>query len=247
MNRNLKAFARRLLRDDDAALADLEAALKDWLPFYGKHAGAIGTDVASLKQVWEDGPDPWEVLIDVATLHHWLVEADWREFYDQIISGIRELVPCKNLAIDWAGIEKANAETPTNVFLQNLASALEAHKEILVVLDKRSDSFPYALLREKDLAQAKVSVEKLGAGDLIVVRDDPTFGGDETTGPPPPPDLNELETAPVVPKKELFPCANCVGGVCYCIRKGPGVPDGCPRCGGTGQCHVCKGTGMALR
>lgn len=246
MDRNLKSFARRLLRGDKAALADLEDALVDWRPFYRQHAGAIGADFEFQKQVWEDGVDPWELLIDVASLHHWLVEADCREFYDEIIKGIRGLNPCKPLAIDWAGLEKANADTPMNVFLQNLASTLQAHQEVLVVLDKGSDSFPYALIREKDLAQAKEWASKLDAGELIIVRDDPSFGGDESTGPPAP---KERETAktPIVPKKELLPCMACVGGLCYCIRKGPGVPDGCVRCGGTGKCHVCKGTGKALR
>lgn len=32
-------------------------------------------------------------------------------------------------------------------------------------------------------------------------------------------------------------------GVCYCIRKGPGTADGCPRCGGTEKCRHCNGTG----
>ena len=32
-------------------------------------------------------------------------------------------------------------------------------------------------------------------------------------------------------------------GACYCIRKEPGTAAGCPRCGGTGKCRHCNGTG----
>ncbi len=32
-------------------------------------------------------------------------------------------------------------------------------------------------------------------------------------------------------------------GVCYCIRKGQGTADGCPRCDGTEKCRHCNGTG----
>lgn len=39
-------------------------------------------------------------------------------------------------------------------------------------------------------------------------------------------------------------CVTCTGsGKCFCIRKGPGNPVGCPRCGGSGECRHCKGTG----
>jgi hypothetical protein len=39
-------------------------------------------------------------------------------------------------------------------------------------------------------------------------------------------------------------CYQCRGsGKCYCIRKGPGNPTGCARCSGTGNCHMCHGTG----
>jgi hypothetical protein len=37
-------------------------------------------------------------------------------------------------------------------------------------------------------------------------------------------------------------CIHCRGsGDCYCIRKGAGTPEGCPRCNGSGKCSICKG------
>jgi hypothetical protein len=39
-------------------------------------------------------------------------------------------------------------------------------------------------------------------------------------------------------------CIHCQGsGDCYCLRKGAKTPAGCPRCGGSGRCGVCKGQG----
>ena len=43
-------------------------------------------------------------------------------------------------------------------------------------------------------------------------------------------------------------CVPCGGsGKCYCIRKGPGNPTGCPRCNGSGKCGVCQGSGKDRR
>ena len=43
---------------------------------------------------------------------------------------------------------------------------------------------------------------------------------------------------------DLTMCFTCDdSGQCFCIRKGPGNPAGCPRCGGSGECKHCKGTG----
>jgi hypothetical protein len=40
------------------------------------------------------------------------------------------------------------------------------------------------------------------------------------------------------------PCSQCSGtGICYCLRKGARSAEGCVRCGGSGECHVCKGQG----
>lgn len=47
-----------------------------------------------------------------------------------------------------------------------------------------------------------------------------------------------------VATKDL-PCWTCQGtGQCFCLRKGPGTAEGCPRCGGTGRCRHCEGTGI---
>jgi hypothetical protein len=47
----------------------------------------------------------------------------------------------------------------------------------------------------------------------------------------------------IEPVKEVA-CPVCQGsGNCFCIRKGAGHPNECPRCGGIGHCRYCKGTG----
>jgi hypothetical protein len=39
-------------------------------------------------------------------------------------------------------------------------------------------------------------------------------------------------------------CGMCNGsGECYCIRKGPGTAEGCPRCTGDVKCRHCRGSG----
>ena len=39
-------------------------------------------------------------------------------------------------------------------------------------------------------------------------------------------------------------CDMCKGtGNCYCIRKGPGIAAGCPRCAGSAKCRRCQGKG----
>jgi hypothetical protein len=172
MDPKVEDFARLLYRNDKAALSDLRSATNDWLAFYKVHARTIGVDLDDLKEDWEDGPEPWELIIDVAILHHWLFESDGREFYDEIISGVRELAPCQSLPIDWDRLSETDLETPINTFLHDTAAALYTHGEILVLLDKASDSLPLALLREEHLAQAKTAVKDLGIGRLLVVCDE---------------------------------------------------------------------------
>ena len=54
------------------------------------------------------------------------------------------------------------------------------------------------------------------------------------------PAIDEARERPV----RVIHCDMCrATGVCYCIRKGPGTADGCPRCGGTEKCCHCNGTG----
>jgi hypothetical protein len=50
---------------------------------------------------------------------------------------------------------------------------------------------------------------------------------------------NSRETTP-----RVIQCDMCGStGVCYCIRKGPGTAEKCPRCGGSEKCRHCNGTG----
>ena len=61
-------------------------------------------------------------------------------------------------------------------------------------------------------------------------------------------DAQKFETICAERKRPPQPriCITCSGsGQCYCIRKGQGISEGCPRCGGSGKCHACGGTGKA--
>src|SRR5437016_1185574 len=127
MNQAPEAFGTLLYRGDQAALADLRAALADWLPFYRQHAEAMGVDVRYLKQVWRAGAQPWEVILNVGGLHHWVFEADWREPFDEIVEGVRDLVPVGALAVDWDSLGMSDPETPIEEFFGELSAALGQH------------------------------------------------------------------------------------------------------------------------
>ncbi len=58
------------------------------------------------------------------------------------------------------------------------------------------------------------------------------------------PDVASHELNGAANRINLSECATCNGsGQCFCIRKGTGNPVGCPRCGGSGECRHCTGTG----
>ncbi len=54
----------------------------------------------------------------------------------------------------------------------------------------------------------------------------------------------ECQLIPEAPRK--VPCLVCKGtGSCFCLRKGSGISDRCPRCNGKGKCQHCHGTGLS--
>jgi hypothetical protein len=169
MDDNVERFGQLLFRNDRRALDDLRSALADWLPFYEKHGRKIGVDVPWLKKIWEDGPRPWDVLIDIGVFHKYVFEADHAEFFDQIAEGVRELVTAKQLKIDWEALAATDADVEIEKFFALLASQAKTGEEILVILDKASDSYPLAFLPQDSVASAQKLAGLIGDGDGEVV------------------------------------------------------------------------------
>jgi hypothetical protein len=167
MDESIAAFARLLYRSDDRALADLKRALADWVLFYQQHGQNIDVDVDYLvKHSWKDGADPWGILIDVGILHKWVFEADWREFADEIASGLRELVPARPLVIDWRAV--GEDDTKAETVFASVSSQARLAGEILVILDKASDSYPLAFLSVGSVAEAQRLAELIGRGRVMI-------------------------------------------------------------------------------
>jgi hypothetical protein len=169
MDEAVAEFGRLLYRGDDRALADLRAALADWRPFYDLHGRDIGIDVPYLKEIWKDGAVPWDVLIDVGCLHKYVFEADHREFFDEIVNGVRALRPAGGMAVDWDTLAATDDETEVEVFLDSLASQVRRSGGVLVILDKASDSYPLAILPRDAVARARELAGAVGDGEVVVV------------------------------------------------------------------------------
>jgi hypothetical protein len=171
MNEGIGDLGRVLFRNDEEALASLRSALNDWLPFYQQHAKALGVDLAWLKKTWVDGADPWEILLDIGQLHQWVFEVDWRESYEDIVAGIQELKPATDLQVNWEQLADIDPESELNSFMQALGSALQLQGEILVILDKESDSFPFTLIQEQDLVEVQRLSEEVRPNGFVIVRE----------------------------------------------------------------------------
>jgi hypothetical protein len=177
MNDNLIEFAKLLFRNDQAAIAIFGKACSDGLDFYENHGNEIGVDIRYIRKLWNDNTYPrhillWDLLIDVGILFHCVCEVDYREYYDQIVEGIKALKPAQGLQIAWTEIAETDPDTPINGFIQDLAAKLRVYGEVLVVLDKQSDSFPFALLSEVNLNDAKNIAENFDTGRLVIVREE---------------------------------------------------------------------------
>lgn len=168
-NDNLASFAELLFCNDSAAFLDLRAAIENWEEFYRANEDALNVDLDWQKKVWGDNPRPWEVLIDIGHLHHYLFEADWREEYQDIVDGLQELKPCSELEIDWDLLAETDPETPINDFMQSVATALAAHSKTLVILDKESDSYPLAILDAAVVSDAEVFARQIEGARLVMV------------------------------------------------------------------------------
>jgi len=165
-------FAAILYRGDKKALASLESALKDWRAFYGMHAKEIGVDFDWLEKSWENGPNPWEVLIDVGVLHHWVLEADHAEFLDEIVAGLKALEPAKTVPMPWDELAKTEPETEIEEFLAEVSAKLRPNNEVLVILDKGSDSYPLAMIRLDALEKVKRLAEQIEDAEVVVLGQD---------------------------------------------------------------------------
>ncbi len=168
MDVTIEALARLLYRNDPSALADLQAALSDWLPFYRKYGTNIGVDMRYLeKHFGVSGANPWEVLLDVGILHQWVFEADWREFADEIVNGLRALRPAQSLAVDWEKVAENDPEA--EALFRAVQSEVRPLGETLVILDKASDSYPLAFLPVGVVAEAQQLAGLLGRGEVVIV------------------------------------------------------------------------------
>src|SRR5262249_14968544 len=65
-------------------------------------------------------------------------------FFDQIAEGVRELVPARSLTINWEKLAATDTDVEIEQFFADLASQAKKGKEVLVILDKASDSYPLA-------------------------------------------------------------------------------------------------------
>jgi hypothetical protein len=171
MDEAVEELGRLLYGGDDRALTDLRSALADWQPFYERHVQDIGIDMSHQRKVWEDGADPWEVLIDVGSLHKFVFEADCREFFDRIVAGVRSLRSANGLTVDWDTLAATDDEVEVEAFLGSLASQVRRSSRVLVILDKASDSFPLAILPHDAVERARELAAIVGDGEVVVVGD----------------------------------------------------------------------------
>jgi anti-anti-sigma factor len=167
-NADVMEFGELLYRSDKEALASLQSALADWEDFYERHGDDIGVDLDCLQEVWQEDANPWEILIDVGRLHRWVFEADWKEFLDEVVAGVKQLVPAAGLEVPWDRLAATDPETDVEDFLPMIAAALRPHGEALVFLDKGSDSYPLALIKVAQVKKAKRLAERFEDAAVMV-------------------------------------------------------------------------------
>lgn len=164
MDARLLRFAEVLFRGDVAAVAAARDALAQPAAFVARHADDLG--YFRPEPGWS--PGPWPLLLDVAQLVGWVWAVDWREASDEVVAAVRELVPAGPITVDWDGLASAHAEAETRTFLRILARAVAPAGEVLVSLDRGSDSYPLALLPLGSLAEAtRLAAEVGGRVDTL--------------------------------------------------------------------------------
>lgn len=168
MDENVEHFGQLLFRNDRGAVDDLRSALSDWLPFYEQHGRDIGVDVPWLKKLWAKGPWPWDVLIDIGVLHKYIFEADHSEFIDEVSSAVSQLVPAKTLQVNWTELAAKHANGEIEALFADLAVRAKTSNEVLVILDKGSDSYPLAFLSQDSVARAQELAKLIGGGEVII-------------------------------------------------------------------------------
>jgi hypothetical protein len=169
MDEAIRTFANILYGQHPTASADLTDAVADWQAFYEANSDSLDVDINWLKKCWGDDPQQWDVMLDIGHMHRVVFEADHSEFYDQIVEGLQELSGSESLDIDWQSLADTDPDTPINTFMHNVAGAFAAHGRTLIILDKGSDSFPFAVLDAESLPEAVRLAEAIENGNVIVV------------------------------------------------------------------------------
>src|SRR5262249_39101372 len=108
----------------------------------------------------------WDLLLDFAQVHGWVWDVDWKESPEEIIAVVRSLDPAKRFSFDWAGLCSAHQDSETRDFLGVLARSLRPAGEVLVALDRGSDSYPLALLPSGQVAAARQLASDIGLGKI---------------------------------------------------------------------------------
>ena len=158
MNERFMQFAEVLFRGNVDAVAAARDAIERPAAFIERHAADLG--YVRPKPGWM--PDPWNLLLDVATVRGWVWEIDWRTASDEVVAVVRGLPPAASLNVDWDRLADTHADADTETFLALLARAVAQVGEALVCLDRGSDSYPLALLVPNSLAEARRLAAEIG-------------------------------------------------------------------------------------
>lgn len=187
---HLLNIAAAIFGDDTNALSDCESALQDWRSFYERHP-------VHQHDPRDGAPYPIDLLVDVATAHEHLFEADWREFASEILQGVANLKRCRALSVDWQSVA-AEDDSPLEPFLGQLASLFSSQDVTLLIINKFSDSYPLCVASSDAAQQAVTAANALGENYVVLasdqfgnkpptVSDDLLFGSfqfDTNSGPP---------------------------------------------------------------
>lgn len=154
------SIAAAIFGEDNNALSACKFAFEDWKAFYERHP-------VEHHDPRDGAPDPVDLLVDVATAHEHLFEADCRAFASEVIQGVSELKRFRALTVDWQSIT-ADDDSPLELLLSQLTSLLASQEVTLLMINKLSDSYPLCVASPEAAQQAVAAADALGKNYVIL-------------------------------------------------------------------------------
>jgi hypothetical protein len=156
-------LARLLFRGDERLVAEFQQALTDPVEFVQQHGASIGS--GRHKPDW--APEPWNLLIDFAQVKQWVWVIDWKEGPTDVVAGLQDITPTRELQIEWNALAIEHEEMPTADFLAVLAAAIRPSGSELVSLNAGNDSYELTLIKEDQIAEVCRLARKVTYGQII--------------------------------------------------------------------------------